>query len=94
MQERDARIAGVGPEERRADRLGQPETDGAPDERAEKVRHFGLAQTGFDADDDEAEQRADQHVHEHVRRERPNEHGGVGDRDDEQHTDDQMPGHG
>ena len=94
MQERDPGIARVSPEERRADCLGQPEADRAPDERAEEVRYLSLAQTGFDADDDQAEQRADNRVHPQVLRERANEHGGVGHREDEQHTDDQMPGHG
>ena len=55
MQESDARIAGVGPEERRADRLGQAETDRAANQRAEEVGDFRFTQPGFDADDDEAE---------------------------------------
>ena len=94
MEERDPRIARVGPEEGGADCLGQPETDRAPDERAEEVGDLSLAQAGFDADDDEAEQRADNGVHPQIGRERPDEHCRVGDREDEQHTDDQMPGHG
>ena len=53
VEERDARVAGVGPEERRADRLGQPEADRAADQRAEQVRDLGLAQPRLDDDDDE-----------------------------------------
>ena len=58
----DAGIAGVRPEERRADRLGEAETDRAADQRAEQVGDLGVAQPGFDADDDQAEQRADSDV--------------------------------
>ena len=89
MQERDARIARVGPEERRADRLGQSETDRAADERAEEVGDLGFAQPRFDADDHQAEQRADDGVHPEVRGEGSHEDGSVGDREYEQDTDDQ-----
>ncbi len=93
MQEGDARVARVGPEEGRADRLRQAETDGAADERAEEIGDLGLAQARLDADDDETEERADDRVRPDVSGERPNQHGRVGDGEHEQHTDDQMPGH-
>ena len=93
VQERDAGIAGVRPEERRADRLGQAEADRAADERAEQIGDLGLAQPRLDADDDEAEQRADDAFDPDVGGERPDEDGRVRDRQHEQNTDDQMPGH-
>ena len=37
VQEHDPRVAGVGPEQRRADRFGEAEADGAADQRAEQV---------------------------------------------------------
>ena len=62
VEEHDAGIGGVGPEQRRADRLGEPEADGAADQRAEQIGDFGVAQPGLDADDDQPEQRADGQV--------------------------------
>ena len=59
VQEDDAAIGGVGPEQRRADRLREPEADGAADERAEQVGDLGLAQPGLDPDDQQAERDAD-----------------------------------
>ena len=72
MEEGDARVAGVRPEERGADRLRQPETDGAADQRPEEIGDLGLAEPRLDADDDEAEQRADERVDPDVGREGTN----------------------
>ena len=87
------RVARVCPEERRADRFGEPEPDRPADQRAEEVGDLGFAQPGFDADDDQPEQRADDGVGPQVRGERANQDGRVGNREDEQNTDDQVPGH-
>ena len=38
VQEDDAAVAEVGPEQRRADRLGRDQADGAAEQRAEHVR--------------------------------------------------------
>ena len=42
MEEHDPRIGGVGPEERRADRLRQTEADRPADQRAEQVRDLAV----------------------------------------------------
>ena len=93
VQERDPRIARVRPEERRADRFGEPEPNRPADQRAKEVGHLGFAQPGFDADDDQPKQRADDGVGPQVRGKRANQHCRVGDREHEQNTDDQVPGH-
>ena len=48
MQERDALIAVIDPEQRGADALGQQQADGAADEGAEHVRDGGVAQLPFE----------------------------------------------
>ena len=40
VQEDDAMVGGVGPEERGTDRLGEAESDGASDQRAEEIGDF------------------------------------------------------
>ncbi len=44
MQEGDALVAVIDPEQRGADALGQQQADGAADEGAEHVRDGGVAQ--------------------------------------------------
>ena len=59
VQEDDAVVGRVGPEQRGANRLGEPEADGAADQRAEQIGHLRLAQPRFDDHDQRAERRAD-----------------------------------
>ena len=89
----DARVAGVGPEERRADRLGEAETDGAADQRAEQIGDLGFAEAGLDEDDGRAEQGADAGIDGHRRTEWPQQRRRPGDGGHETRSNDDMPGH-
>ena len=94
VQEDDAMIGGVGPEERGADGLGEPEADGAADERAEQIGDLRFAQPRFDEHDQRAERRADADIDDEQRMERPQERRGPGDGGNEARASDDMPGHG
>ena len=48
VEKHDAAIARVGPEQRRTDRLREPEADCAADQRAEQIRDFGVPQACLD----------------------------------------------
>ena len=48
MQERDALVAGVNPEQRRADALGEQQADRAAEQRAQHVRDRGVAELPFE----------------------------------------------
>ena len=52
MQERDALVAVIDPEQRGADALGQQQAGGAADEGAEHVRDGGVAQLPFESTTD------------------------------------------
>ena len=94
VQEDDAVIGRVGPEQRGADRLGQTEADGAADERAKQIGHLRLPQPRFDDHDQRAERRADDDIDDEQLMERPEKRRGPGDGGDETRASDDMPGHG
>ena len=63
VQEDDPAIARVGPEQRRADRLGQAEPDRAADQRAEQVGDLGRSRSRVSTQTmSSAERRADDEV--------------------------------
>ena len=59
VEEDDAGIGRVGPEQRRADRLREAEADGSADERAEQVGDLALPQPRLEEDDQQAEHGAE-----------------------------------
>ena len=84
MEEDDAAVGGVGPEERRADRLREAEADGPADQRAEEIGDLRRPQPGLDEDDDDAEDDPDGDVDAERGVERPRQRRGPRDRRDEQ----------
>ena len=93
VQEDDAVVGGVGPEQRGADRLGEAEADGAADQRAEQVGDFGGTQTRFHQHDQQPEAQAEPDVQVERRAERPRQDRCVHDREHEQRPGHQKPDH-
>src|SRR5262249_7836249 len=94
VQELDAPIAAVGPEQARHDQMGDAETDRAPDQRAEDTRDCGFAKPCFDGNDEAGERESEGDVRDETDRKRLQDRGGVGDGSDEQHAGERKPGHG
>jgi hypothetical protein len=63
VQEGDALIAMIDPEHCRADALGEQQARRAADERAEHVRHRGIAQLPLEGDRQHREGHAERGVH-------------------------------
>ena len=93
VEEADAVVAGVDEEERRADRLGQAQSDGAADERPEQIGDLRLPELRLDEDDGGAEQRADADVGQERRVERPEDRRGPRNGGDEERAHEQLPRH-
>ena len=93
MQERDALIAVIDPEERRADALGQQQADGAAEQRAEQLRDRRLAQLPFEDDRHGGQAEAQPDVDQRIGAERPQHERGIGHRADEREPDEYEPGH-
>ena len=70
MQEGDALIAGIGPEERGPNPLGQRQADGTAGERADHVSDGGIAQLPFEDDREKREAEAEKQIRRRQRAER------------------------
>ena len=94
VQELDAPVAAVGPEQAGADGVRDREADGAPDERAEHAGDGRLAQAAFEEDDERGEGERKTDVSGQPDRQWQKDRGGIGDRGDKQHPRERKPSHG
>ena len=93
MQERDALIAVIDPEQRLADALGQQQADGAAEKRAEQLGDRGVAELPFEADREHRQAETHPDVDQGVGAKRPQHEGGRGHCADEREPDEYEPGH-
>src|SRR5262249_10051921 len=83
VEEFDAAVAAVGPEEPGADGARDPQADGAADERAQDASDGGVAQATFEQNDQRRENQTEPDVGQRSDRQRMEGGGGIGDRGDE-----------
>jgi hypothetical protein len=80
VEKDDPAIAGIGPEERGANRLGETKPNRTTNERTEQIGDLSGAKPRFDPDDQNAQCGADQCGQSHVDAERTGQDRGVSDR--------------
>jgi hypothetical protein len=93
MQERDALVAVIDPEQRGADALGQQESGGAADKGAEHVSDGGVAQLPLEDHRHHREGDTEGHVEHRVGPQRLQHEGGVRDGAHKREARDYEPGH-
>ncbi len=93
VEERDAVVLGVGPEERRADGLGDAQADRAAQHRAEHVRDRRVPEPRLERDKHDGQRHAEGGVELYRPAERPQQDRGIDDGNDEEQTGKEEPGH-
>jgi hypothetical protein len=93
VEERDALVARVGPEERRANALGQRQADGAARQRPGHVRDRRLTQLPLEDDGKGREPATEQQVGRRLRAQWPQQERRVHDRPGEEQAGKNGPGH-
>src|SRR5688572_19563543 len=93
VQERDALIAVIDPEQRFADALGEEQPDGATEESAEQLRDRGVAELPLEGQRYGGQTHTERQVNGGVVAKRPQHECGIGHCSDECEPDEYEPGH-
>src|SRR5262249_83849 len=93
VQELDAAIGAVGPEQTRHDQVGDAQADRAADQRAEDARDRGLAKAALKENDQAGERQGERDVGDEADRKGLKNRSGVSNGGDKQHAGERKPGH-